>query len=93
MGVHIKVEKLDYTEHPTWDWIRHAGDRDFPAFVSLLPAVKHWVDPDDAPHMRPADIATWRAALAAREWPNPGRFEQLLDILEQEPDYWLYFSV
>jgi hypothetical protein len=94
MGINICVVNRRHQEHPDWDWIRYAGDREFAAMVGDLPKQEeNWSShPDFDWHMRPADFAAWRKAIADREWPNPGRLEGLIDLLEREPDYWLYFS-
>lgn len=93
MGVHLVLSTEDGEEHPDWDWLRHAGDSDF---AGLLGSELGYVtsseeDPWDR-GMRPSDYAAWRAVIAAREWPNPGRFEKLVDLLQANIHHWLYVS-
>lgn len=94
MGLNICLRRRDYTDLPSWDDSRLAGDKEFAAMMADLPRVEeNW----DAPagfdfYTRPADFEAWRRAIANREWPNPGRFEQMLDLLEENPDCWIYIS-
>jgi hypothetical protein len=94
MGVNIYVYNSEGKECSQWDWIRYAGDRDFMAMFCDLPSVRKDTlpFPDIEPYYRPSDFAVWRDAIASREWPNPGRFEYLVDLLETNPDLWVYFS-
>lgn len=95
MGLNISVMKPDHSgDHPDWDWLRYAGDREFGKMVFDLPHITKGPNGygDDWQYIRPADFTAWREAIAKVEWPNPGRFEGLLDILEREPDYWIYLS-
>lgn len=87
MGIHICVYGPDGGDHPDWDWIRYAGDRDFPSVISGLPAKELY-----GRVFRPADFKIWREAIAKVDWPNPGRFEGLMDLLEKNPKYGIYFS-
>lgn len=89
MGIHLCCQTLDYKDHPNWDWIRHAGDRDFVSMLRELPNTLHGSDND---FMRPTDFKVWREAVAKVQWPNPGRIEHLLDILEADPSYYIYVS-
>lgn len=94
MGLNICVQRRDYTDLPCWDWMRFAGDKDFVAMMASLPKIEeNWAAPHDFEYYtRPADFAAWRQAVAARQWDNPGRFEHLLDLLEQNHDAWIYVS-
>lgn len=92
MGVNLHIYRADGTEHPDWETGRLVGDSDIARLVPTLPCTIIRDDPSDKPDYRPSDFAAWRAAAAAREWPNPGRFEQLIDILELEPDARLSIS-
>jgi hypothetical protein len=91
MGLNIGLYK-GYQEHPEWDSACCAGDRDFAKLAGELPCEMKRESFDDDPVFRPKDFAVWRAAVAAREWPNPGRFEHMLDLLEHDPDYWIFFG-
>jgi hypothetical protein len=94
MGVNICVVNRSHKEHPDWDAFRYAGDKEFAAMISEFPSTEeNWgSQPDFDWHIRPTDFHAWRAKLAEREWPNPGRLEALVDLLEREPDYWIRFS-
>lgn len=92
MGLNIAIQK-NGVDHPEWDSSRFAGDREFPSFMRGLPQIVKTSLGSEDPEYRPGDFAAWRAAIASREWPNPGRFEKMMDLLEQNPDYWLYFGV
>jgi hypothetical protein len=91
MGINICVYGPDSKDHPDWDSIRYAGDRDFLTLMATLPQIKRGNPMDDL-QIRPADFVAWRQAIAAKEWPNPGRFEHLLNLLENNPDYWISIS-
>lgn len=90
MGLNICVIDRNAKDVPDWDWIRYAGDRDFPGVVGDLPTVSNEKLYDGA--FRPVDFPAWRERVSGREWPNPGRFERLLDLLEANPDWWVYYS-
>ena len=89
MGIHLCCQTLDYKDHPDWDWIRYAGDRDFVSMLSELPKTLHGSDND---FMRPTDFKVWREAVAKKVWPNPGRIERLLNLLEADTGYFIYVS-
>lgn len=97
MGVNICLYRTDGTEHPEWDWGRYAGDSEIARYVTHLPSILRRglddKDPWGESHFRPADFDAWRTAAAAhKDWPNPGRFERLIDLLEKNPDCWVYLS-
>lgn len=95
MGINIIVAD-GYTEHPEWDDARYAGDRDIAVLVATLPhesrTRKGTLDFEGEREYRPSDFTAWRIAAADREWPNPGRFEHLIDLLENDPEFWIYLS-
>ena len=92
MGIHICIVKADGTEHPDWDGIRCAGDREIPAIVFDIPHDQSCMfgDPDYETY-RPTDFAAFRERLSVFDY-NQTRWQQMADILENEPDYWLRFS-
>ncbi len=95
MGLNICVTKPDHSgDHPRWNWLRMAGDREFAKLTAELPKTVKGPEGygDDWTFIRPTDFAAWREAIAKVEWPNEGRYEELLDILESEPKYWIYLS-
>lgn len=95
MGLNICLYRRDQTRHPDWDAGRLVGDREFAKLIDSLPHIaERWGDHMDFEwHYRPADFEAWRTALATQEWPTPGRFERLLDLLEADPSYWIYFLI
>lgn len=91
MGINISLYKGN-REHPDWDSARYSGDRDFAGMLDKLPHVRRGDEFEGEYLYRPSDFAAWRREIAARDWPNPGRFERMVDLLEQDPDYWIYFG-
>lgn len=100
MGINICLyDETTGREEPGWDSLRYAGDRELGLLIGSLPRrVRNGLKddltlpPDYEPHYRPMDFAEWRAAAAALETPNPGRFEQLINLLEANPGLWVYLS-
>lgn len=96
MGVHIQVQTADGKDHPDWDWVRYAGDREFADWTAglptqnLKPPPSSWADDIDYAY-RPVDFPAWLAALPA-DRPNPDRFPALLRLLEANPDLWIRLS-
>ncbi|MDO9474467.1 MAG: hypothetical protein Q7J28_15570 [Caulobacter sp.] len=88
MGINICLLKDWSHEHPDWEAARHAGDRDFLEWTAALPREKGGPDGEC---FRPVDLDRWMAALPT-DRPNPDRFPQLLKLLADNPDYWLYYS-
>jgi hypothetical protein len=90
MGVNISIQTLDHQDHPDWDYLRHAGDRDVWAILEAnggyitQPGYDPWLHGE--PLIRPADMVVARKA----PWPevNAGRWKQMLDILSDEK-WWL----
>jgi hypothetical protein len=94
MGVNINIETTDGQRHPDWDYTRYGGDRDFASAFHDLD-VDEWTPKgfpweDDRIVYRPKDFAAFRALAAKSEWPE--RWAKAADILETNPEYWLYFS-
>ena len=94
MGLNIYCEGPDGKNHPEWDNAKLAGDKEFAALFSTLPYERgaKGGPPDFEPYYRPTDFAAWRAAIASRQWPNPGRYEKLMDLLEANPEFQIYLS-
>ena len=94
MGINVHIQTVDDQDHPDWDWIRHAGDRDVPTIIEenggtiAYPEKPEWGD--DWRLFRPKDFAALRAA----KWPdcNEARWVQLVDILEGDGKWWLHYS-
>lgn len=96
MGVHLHLEFGDsHDHHPDWDWLRHSGDFTFTKFIDVAPKLirARWDDGDMfGPLIRPLDVKVWREGIAAYPWPNCGRFEHMMDLLETNPNLWIWES-
>lgn len=97
MGVNIFMvkPKIYPSDHPDWDWTRQSGDRVFWDVCKGLEFDE--VRDDGFPIMsdyvwyRPKDFAAFRAA----PWPDEyarRRWHHAADLLEADPEYWLYFG-
>lgn len=95
MGVNIIImTKDDWQRHPDWDSSRYGGDRAFWEYFDQK-LFEQWTPPgfpyeDDAIYYRPSDFVAFRAAASLH--PFPERWMHAADLLEANPDYWLYFS-
>lgn len=92
MGIHISLYNAEGKQHPDWDWVRHAGDRDFPSWTADLPRQEG--DPRNClleDTFRPLQIDLWRAVLPP-DRVNPDRFPLMLDLLEADEQWWVSFS-
>lgn len=94
MGLNILLEGPDFKRHPDWDDAKLAGDKEFAQMFESLPFDRglRGGAPDFEPYYRPTDFTAWRQAISSREWPNPGRYEKLMDLLEANPDFYIYLS-
>lgn len=95
MGINIIIERPeDYERHSDWDPSRYAGDRDFfKHFGDLLTEerlAEGFPYMDDSVWYRPSDFRKFRDRAASAEFPE--RWYKAADILEANPDYWLYLS-
>lgn len=105
MSVHLILRKRgEYGEHEGWKsehQMTNGGHKHFAREVLHTLPKEEVRDPDE--HRwgydfdwltRPTDFAAWRAAIASD--PQIGgdnsNLQALVDILEAEPDYWLYVS-
>ena len=89
MGINLCLKTLNGKDHPTWDWIRYSGDREFAALAINLPCTRSG---HDGEYQRPTDFSAWRTAVEKAQLPNPGRHEKLLDLLQADENYWIYVS-
>lgn len=95
MSLHISLVTKDLKhDHPTWNDNKMAGDKFISVLLIALPCEHHKCD-DETIISRPADFLKWREKLAMlpKDRSNPERFPQMLDLLEADPDYWIYISV
>lgn len=98
MGVTVHLYTTASAQHPTWQW-GIAGGREVAALIPDLPhttaafdrdPAETYYEPAELELIRPSDLARWRAA----DWPdvNAEHWQEMLDILECEPEYWIYIS-
>ena len=102
MGLHLHCCLLGRVyqeggEHPTWDWLRYDGDREFWDFLCDTEGMlDSTLGSDGECYHRPADIARAKAWVLAtfpeKHFPQI-RLLHLLGILDLEPTYWLYASM
>lgn len=89
MGVHINLYRDVCDKHPEWDWIRHSGDRQFPAVLANCETI---TKPGDDDMIRPVFVNQLRAGIRESSLEQPERFLHLCDLLERDTDYWIYFG-
>lgn len=90
MGINVCLYKMDseQEEHPTWDWVRHSGDRAIPAWISTCDTIE-WHE-----LIRPLtdnDFDFLRGTIPP-DCPNKQRWVEMLDVLQRQPEYGIYFS-
>jgi hypothetical protein len=99
VSVDLYLQLIDGTDHPTY-WFDMAGPRDLLRIIDQLPTESRlnevgggdvWAGAE--PVWRPTDYKAFRTQLLAAIDYNHDQFNELCDVLENEPDYWLYFSV
>lgn len=94
MGVYLCITDADGNDRPDWDF-GLAGDFDICRLLINLPHVEpEGNDPLDTTILRPSDFAEARAAESKLDphRPNPDRYRELLNRLEENPDEWIYIS-
>jgi hypothetical protein len=94
MGMNIYIQRLpDFKDHPDWDSDKWAGSREFASCVLEMPHEAQQVGdfPDIEWFFRPKDFAECRKAIKSGV-PNEDLFLSAIDILEKNPDYWIYCS-
>uniref|UniRef100_A0AB74UN45 Uncharacterized protein n=1 Tax=Caulobacter phage BL57 TaxID=3348355 RepID=A0AB74UN45_9VIRU len=88
-------------DFPGWDPHINGGHKAFarevldqtrtPYVSKPNPTEDRWSDRyDDRWYIRPTDFPAWRAAVQGL--PNLDLFLGMIDILEENPTYWLYIS-
>jgi len=90
MGINVCIRK-DGKDLPEWDSTRCADDNLFEHILvrDKFPAIKR-VDNDYDTHYRPSDFAAWRNIIKESKFEADERYFQLVDILEKNPDTWIY---
>ena len=84
MGLHICIQKIDGTEHPSWDFTRQGDDRENAKILSKDHHQWHSGKPvweDDVFLMRPTATTKLVGSRGA----------EMMEILE-DPVWWVYVS-
>lgn len=89
MGLHISCLKNN-DDHPNWDFLRQGHDSEFADLIDF--DKKYYKNENEKYEWRPTNISELRHKVEQSGWKNKERYLHLLDILEQDPDVWLYFS-
>jgi hypothetical protein len=88
VGIHICLMK-DGEDLNGWDYIRQGHDRDFPDLIN-------WDEVEfkdqDFDCWRPKDIGELKTRINNTRWEDKGRYLHLVSLVEDNPDYWIYFS-
>lgn len=92
MGLNICLHKQDGTGHPHWDDGRFGHDRQFPSLINWEKTESLTNRYQEEYGFRPTNIPELRLALEQLDWDDKERYLHLLDLLEQEPTSYLYFS-
>jgi hypothetical protein len=88
MGIHICLIKND-KDHPGWDFLRQGHDKEFP---SLIDWDKVEYREDIKWDFRPTNLEELKIKIHGTEWEDKGRYLHLIDLIENDPDCWMYFS-
>jgi hypothetical protein len=89
MGIHIFLLKESSADHPDWDSLRQINDRNF---AGLIDYEQVDINPDDEEEFRPGDLDKLVDRVNRTDWCNKERYLHLIDLLEKNDEYWLYFS-
>lgn len=96
MGLNICIQTTSGKDHPDWDDSKGHGDREFIQTYWKEIEWDRW-EPEGFPWLnsdfmeRPKNFAAFR--MIAVKCDNPERWLHAADILESNPDYWIYLSV
>lgn len=94
MGIHVSLKNAEGEEHPDWDWVRHAGDREIPGILDGMETV----DLNDSGRYdewcrRPTDVAAFRKRLEeANGEMNADRWDHLCRLLTDNPRFGLSWT-
>jgi hypothetical protein len=98
MGIHILIQSIHtFDDHPDWDYLREVNDRHFPGLISKVEVVRLHLDGVDDnsfynKYFRPKNIKEVRDLIDNTNWENKSRYHKLLNLLEEDDDYFLKFS-
>ena len=88
MGINICL-RLDGEDHDGWDWFRYVNDRYFPGLLDTIKAV---ANPLNSEECRPCNLDSLRSVINDTGWDNTDRYLNLVDLLESDPDCYIYIS-
>lgn len=93
MGIHVLVVDKDGKDHPDWDWVRHAGDRDIPMAVeeSGVERIAGGEYPENE-KVRPLDVWGFVSRMCVVAPENTPRWLALGAILADRK-WWLRYSI
>lgn len=98
MGLNICLARrtlsgtFEHSDPTDWDWTRYARDREFSSEVLTNDNItESRFNGADQWYYRPKDVAAWKE-WDARQPFNNGRWAGLADILERDPELWVYVS-
>lgn len=94
MSVHLCVVR-GFADHPDWDWSTNGGAKEFAREIlgKLPKEEKNRCEPPDYEWLvRPTDFGEWRRVIIESDICNREYFLGLVELLEREPEYWLYVS-
>ena len=86
MGVHICIYDESGNDVKEWDRLRQANDKQFPELTDGIPyeEVEHGI--------RLKEFEVLRNRIKSTDWNNKDRYLLLVDLLENNESYYLYFS-
>jgi hypothetical protein len=96
MSCYIQVVSDAGEDHPTWEW-GLSGNWDYASLYHSLPKqVAEWdenLPPALVPErFRPTDFPVWRDAIRKAGFLNREAHLGLMDILEEDPRWWIRVS-
>ncbi len=86
MGLHICIMNDEWEDHPDWDDLRQWDDKRFPN----LPYEKVSCQSDSL-LFRPKSISEFREVIANSDFDRKERYLLMAEILERNPEYYIYF--
>lgn len=98
MGLHICLMDKDSTDHEDWDYIRQGNDRIFPDLIDYddiiePPKPDNYFEYSSTNMFRPKDTNKIRNKINTdKRIEYKERYLYLMDLIDDNPDYYLYFS-
>lgn len=94
MGLHICLYK-NGEDHPDWDYLRRGNDRNFPHLIDWDKTTYqkvHKYPEEDENYWRPTDLIELRQRIISTGWGDIDRYLHLVNLIENDPEVYLYFS-